>query len=154
VGSRDWMLRYCWCLVTLRVVFWVQSWGDSATGMVQEDGATLGVFFLALAIVVYLTMTTTSSLYILLIASAISGIGTSMFFPANNSAVMANARQGGDGSISGLLRTVQNIGLVGSYVLAISVAASPVPRHGAFEVFIGTSSLSRGVSSAFLGANT
>lgn len=116
--------------------------------------ATLGVFFLALAMVVYLTMTITSSLYIVLIASAISGIGPSMFFPASNSAVMANARQGGDGSISGLLRTVQNIGLVGSYVLAISVAASPVPRHGAFEVFIGTSSLSRGVSSAFLGANT
>jgi EmrB/QacA subfamily drug resistance transporter len=113
--------------------------------------ATLGVFFLVIAIFVYLTMTTTSSFYIVLIASAISGIGTAMFFPANNSAVMANARQGGYGSISGLLRTVQNIGLVGSYVLAISVAAASVPRQVAFEVFIGTSSLSGKVSSAFLG---
>ena len=61
-----------------------------------------------------------------------------MFFPANNSAVMANARTGSFGSISGLLRTVQNIGLVGSYVLAISVAAASIPRQIAFEVFIGT----------------
>jgi hypothetical protein len=77
-------------------------------------------------------------------------LGTSMFFPANNSAVMANARQGSYGSISGLLRTVQNIGLVGSYVLAISVAAATIPRQVAFEVFIGTSNLSGGVSQSFL----
>ncbi len=116
----------------------------------SREIASLGVFFLALAILVYLTMSTTSPLYIVLIASAISGLGTSMFFPANNSAVMANARIGGYGSISGLLRTVQNIGLVGSFVLAISVAAASIPRQVAFEVFIGTSNLSGGVSDAFL----
>lgn len=117
----------------------------------SRELATAGVFFLALAIFIYLTMSTSSPLYIVLIASAVSGIGTSMFFPANNSAVMANARQGSFGSISGLLRTVQNIGLVGSYVLAISVAAASIPRSVAFEVFIGTSNLSGGVSDAFLG---
>lgn len=73
-----------------------------------------------------------------------------MFFPANNSAVMANARAGSYGSISGLLRTVQNIGLVGSYVLSISVASASIPRYVAFEVFIGTTSLSGGVSQAFI----
>jgi MFS family permease len=116
----------------------------------SRELATTGIFFLGLAIVVYLTMTTTSPIYIVLIASAISGIGTSMFFPANNSAVMANARAGSYGSISGLLRTVQNIGLVGSYVLAISVAAASIPRQVAFEVFIGTTNLSGGVSQAFI----
>jgi len=73
-----------------------------------------------------------------------------MFFPANNSAVMANARAGSYGSISGLLRTVQNIGLVGSYVLAISVAAASIPRQLAFQVFIGTITLSGGLSQAFI----
>jgi EmrB/QacA subfamily drug resistance transporter len=116
----------------------------------SREIATLGVFFLALAIVVYLTMSTTSPLFIILIASAISGLGTSMFFPANNSAVMANARTGSFGSISGLLRTVQNIGLVGSYVLAISVAAASIPRQVAFEVFIGTKSLAGNISQDFL----
>ncbi len=116
----------------------------------SREIATMGIFFLAVAIVIYLTMNTTSPLYIVLFASAVSGLGTSMFFPANNSAVMANARTGSYGSISGLLRTVQNIGLVGSYVLAISVAAASIPRQIAFEVFIGTKSLSGGVSQAFI----
>ena len=116
----------------------------------SREIATMGIFFLGLAIVIYLTMTATSPLTIVLAASAVSGLGTSMFFPANNSAVMANARAGSYGSISGLLRTVQNIGLVGSYVLAISVASASIPRKIAFEVFIGTSSLSGGVSQAFV----
>jgi hypothetical protein len=63
---------------------------------------------------------------------------------------MANARTGSFGSISGVLRTVQNIGLVGSYVLAISVAAASIPRKIAFEVFIGTTNLTGGVSQEFL----
>lgn len=117
----------------------------------SREIATIGVLFIASAILVYLTMTTTSPLWIVLLASAISGVGTSMFFPANNSAVMANARIGSFGSIAGLLRTVQNIGLVGSYVLAISVAAASIPRQVALEVFIGTSNLTGGVSDAFLG---
>ena len=116
----------------------------------SREIATLGIFFLAIAILVYLTLGGNTSLYVVLLASAISGLGTSMFFPANNSAVMANARAGSYGSISGLLRTVQNIGLVGSYVLAISVAAASIPRQLAFEVFIGTKSLSGGVSQAFI----
>jgi len=116
----------------------------------SREIATIGIFFLGLAVLIYLTMGATSPIYIVLIASAVSGIGTSMFFPANNSAVMANARTGSYGSISGLLRTVQNIGLVGSYVLAISVAAASIPRQVAFEVFIGTKSLTGGVSQAFI----
>lgn len=116
----------------------------------SREIATSGIFFLAVAILIYLTMNATSPLYIVLIASAVSGLGTSMFFPANNSAVMANARAGSYGSISGLLRTVQNIGLVGSYVVSISVAAASIPRQLAFEVFVGTKSLSGGVSNAFI----
>ena len=116
----------------------------------SREIATTGIFFLAVAILIYLTMNATSPLYIVLFASAVSGLGTSMFFPANNSAVMANARAGSYGGISGLLRTVQNVGLVGSYVLSISVAAASIPRQVAFEVFIGTRSLSGGVSQAFI----
>jgi EmrB/QacA subfamily drug resistance transporter len=116
----------------------------------SREIATAGIFFLAIAILIYLTMTDTSPLYIVLLGSAVSGLGTSMFFPANNSAVMANARAGSYGGISGLLRTVQNTGLVGSYVLAISIAAASIPRQVAFEVFVGTQSLSGGVSQAFV----
>jgi hypothetical protein len=73
-----------------------------------------------------------------------------MFFPSNNSAVMANAPPGSYGGISGVLRTVQNIGILGSFVVAITVASASIPRNVAFEVFIGTTNLVGGVSEAFL----
>jgi EmrB/QacA subfamily drug resistance transporter len=116
----------------------------------SREIATIGIFCLCLAIFVYLTLGVNSPLYIVLIGSAISGLGTSMFFPANNSAVMANARAGSFGSISGLLRTLQNIGILGSFVLAISVAAAAIPRQVAFEVFIGTANLTGGVTKTFI----
>jgi EmrB/QacA subfamily drug resistance transporter len=116
----------------------------------SREIATLGIGFLAAAIFIYLTLGVTSSLYIVLLGSAVSGFGTSMFFPANNSAVMANARTGSYGSISGLLRTLQNIGILGSFVLAISVAAASIPRQVAFEVFIGTTNLTGGVTNEFI----
>jgi EmrB/QacA subfamily drug resistance transporter len=112
--------------------------------------ATIGIFFLAAASLVYTTLQAASPFYIVLIASAVSGFGTSMFFPANNSAVMSNAPQGAYGSISGLLRTLQNVGILGSFVLAISVASASIPRALAFQIFISTVKLSGGLSSAFI----
>jgi MFS family permease len=112
--------------------------------------ASTGVVMLGFAILVYLTLGQNTSIYVVLIASAISGIGTSMFYPANNSAVMASARTGSYGSISGLLRTLQNIGILGSFVMAISVASASIPRSDAFEIFIGTTNLSGGLSKEFI----
>ena len=89
-------------------------------------------------------------LWVVLAASGISGLGSSMFFPSNNSAVMANAPPGSYGGISGVLRTVQNIGILGSFVIAITVASASIPRNVAFEVFIGTTNLAGGVSEEFL----
>jgi uncharacterized membrane protein len=63
---------------------------------------------------------------------------------------MANAPGGSFGAISGVMRTVQNIGILGSFVLSITVASASIPRDIAFQVFIGTTSLVGGVSKAFL----
>jgi MFS family permease len=112
--------------------------------------ATIGIVFLAAAALTYATLHENSSLFIVLIASAVSGFGTSMFFPANNSAVMASALPGAYGSISGLLRTLQNVGILGSFVIAISVASASIPRSLAFQIFISTVQLSGGLSAAFI----
>ncbi len=112
--------------------------------------ASTGIVMLGFAILVYLTLGVNSPLYIVLVASAVSGFGTSMFYPANNSAVMASARSGSYGSISGLLRTLQNIGILGSFVMAISVASASIPRSDAFEIFIGTTNLGGGLSREFI----
>ncbi|HVN65517.1 MAG TPA: MFS transporter [Methanomicrobiales archaeon] len=111
---------------------------------------TLGCGFLMLATGIYLTLRADTPALVVLTASGISGIGTSMFFPANNSAVMANAPPGAYGAISGILRTVQNIGVLGSFVITITVASASIPRDVAFQVFIGTTNLMGGVSEAFL----
>jgi EmrB/QacA subfamily drug resistance transporter len=112
--------------------------------------ASLGAGVLILATFLYLTLQLDTPLWVVLIASGVSGIGSAMFFPSNNSAVMANAPHGSYGSISGILRTVQNIGILGSFVIAITVASAAIPRDVAFEVFIGTTSLVGGVSEEFL----
>ncbi len=112
--------------------------------------ATVGIICLAAATLIFTAISQNSSLYIIIIASAVSGFGTAMFFPANNSAVMAKARQGNYGSISGLLRTLQNVGILGSFVVAITVASASIPRQLAFQVFISTVKLSGGLSSSFI----
>nr|WP_292424906.1 MFS transporter [Methanoregula sp.] len=112
--------------------------------------ASSGAAMLCLATLVYLMLQLDTPLWVVLVASGISGIGSAMFFPSNNSAVMANAPHGSFGGISGVLRTVQNIGILGSFVIAITVASASIPRSVAFEVFIGTTNLVGGVSEAFL----
>jgi EmrB/QacA subfamily drug resistance transporter len=112
--------------------------------------ATSGAGMLILATFVYLTLGVDTPYWVVLLASGISGIGSAMFFPSNNSAVMANAPPGSFGGISGVLRTVQNIGILGSFVVAITVASASIPRDVAFEIFIGTTNLVGGVSNAFL----
>ncbi|HON82407.1 MAG TPA: MFS transporter [Methanoregulaceae archaeon] len=112
--------------------------------------ATGGTMVISAAILIYMTLQVDTSLYVVLIASFVSGVGTSMFYPANNSAIMANAREEDYGSVSGTLRMVQNTGILGSYVVAISVASASIPRELAFEVFVGTSVLVGHVTDAFI----
>ncbi|MDQ1279758.1 MAG: hypothetical protein QG670_1020 [Thermoproteota archaeon] len=79
----------------------------------SREMTSLGIIFLGIATLIYLILQENSSLYLVSARSLVSGIGTSMFFPANNSAVMANAPSASYGSISGLLRTLQNVGFTG-----------------------------------------
>jgi EmrB/QacA subfamily drug resistance transporter len=112
--------------------------------------ATTGLLVLMGATGLYLLLGVHTSLTFFLVVSAVSGIGTSMFYPANSSAVMAHARAYSYGATSGVLRTVQNIGVLGSFVVAITIASATIPRDVAFEVFIGTTNLIGGVSESFL----
>ncbi|MCY0861522.1 MAG: MFS transporter [Metallosphaera prunae] len=112
--------------------------------------ATLGIAMMMGAILVYLTLTITTPLYMIIIASVIGGLGSAMFYPANNSAVMANARRGFYGGANGLLRTLANLGTLSSYVLTLTVASLSIPRYVAFEVFLGTTDLLGGVEQSFL----
>ncbi len=112
--------------------------------------ATVGILFMMATILIYLQLTVASSLYIVLFASVISGIGASMFWPANSSAIMASADPQHYGSVSGLSRLMSNIGTLASFVIVLTIASLSIPRQTAFSVFIGTSSLIGNVSAQFL----
>lgn len=110
-----------------------------------------GIFLMAGGVLVYLAMAINTSLYLVIIGSIVTGFGGSMFWPSNNAAVMSGAPRELYGSISGLLRTLSNIGTLFSYVIAISISALAVPRYVAFENFLGKAKLVGGVSVSFLG---
>ena len=113
--------------------------------------ATIGIICLAAATLIFTAISQNSSLYIIIVASAVSGFGTAMFFPANNSAVMAKARQGNYGSISGLAKNPAERGYIGQLCSSDnSVASASIPRQLAFQVFISTVKLSGGLSASFI----
>ncbi len=112
--------------------------------------ASMGIFLMAAGIMVYFLLTPTSTIYLVILGSVISGVGGSMFWPSNNSAVMTSAPRRLYGSVSGLLRTLSNMGTLLSYVISISIASLAVPRQVAFEVFLGVGKLDSRVSGQFL----
>lgn len=112
--------------------------------------ATSGLFLMLAGILVYTTFSITTPLYFVIIASILGGSGSSLFYPANNSAVMANATPGYYGLSSGLLRTFANIGTLISYVLAITIASITVPRYVAFEVFLGLHNIIGSLAAKFM----
>lgn len=105
--------------------------------------ATSGLIMMGVAVLIYTQISLTSTLFIIIIASLVTGIGSSLFYPANNSAVMANSPKDLYGMSSGFLRTMSNIGMVSSFIISLSIASLSIPRYLAFEVFAGTVNLSK-----------
>ena len=112
--------------------------------------ATLGIALMMGALGVYLTLGVSTPLTTVVLASVISGVGSAVFYPANNTAIMGNSPPGYYGSVSGLARTLGNVGTLLSYLIAISVASLSVSRRVAFEVFLGTQNLVGDVSAKFV----
>jgi len=112
--------------------------------------ATGGVLLMIVGVGAYSLFTTTTPLFLIVPVSLVTGIGGGMYWPANNSAIMALARRGSYGAISGLRSTLNGVGSLLSFVIAIAVAALTVPRYVAFEVFLGTAHLRGGLASDFL----
>ncbi len=113
--------------------------------------ATIGIALTLLTILIYYAfLNATTPYWIIIAATVVAGVGTSMFFPANSSAVMANAPSNNYGVASGLLRSLSNIGTLVSYLVTITVASLAVSREQAFKIFLGTSDLIGNISTEFL----
>jgi len=112
-------------------------------------GTGLILTFISL-MVYYFILTPTTPYYIILAITAITGAGSSMFWPANATAVMFSAPREYYGAVSGISRTLGSIGTAFSYVLSITVATLVIPRYVAFEIFLGTNVLNGNISNAFV----
>lgn len=112
--------------------------------------ASVGLVAQAMGILVYSTLALGSPLYVVIVGSVVNGAGSSTFFPANNSAVMANAPRNSFGTASGLLRTFSNVGMVCSFAVALLIASLSIPQQIAFEIFLGVSRISGSLAQAFV----
>jgi EmrB/QacA subfamily drug resistance transporter len=111
--------------------------------------ATIGLGVEIVALFVYAQLSTTTPLGVVTLAAVLNGIGAGAFMPANNSAVMKLAPGKDFGVASGMLRTFTNVGMVFSFSVAILVAARSVPRHLAFAIFVGSTSLPHQLGAVF-----
>ncbi len=113
--------------------------------------ATLGILLMIAGVAFYiLFLDATSSVFIVMIGAMVMGVGGSMFWPANLSAVMANVSGEQRGAASGTMRLLSSVGIIGSFIIAFVAAASAVPRYVAFAIFAGTSKVIGGIGSGFV----
>ena len=104
------MLRSFLCLDTLLLASPAHTWADCQTSMGPGYSARYGIALLMIAVLIYLTVSLTTSIYVIIAASVVSGIGAAMYFPANISAIMSSAEPEHYGAVSGLSRLTQSIG--------------------------------------------
>ena len=112
--------------------------------------ASGGLMLQVVGLLVYSTLLINSPFYFVIIGSVVNGAASNLFFPANNSAVMANAPKRAYGMASGLLRTFSNIGMVSSFAVALLVASLSIPRQMAFAIFLGVGQIAGNLSLAFI----
>ncbi len=64
-----------------------------------------------------------------------------MFFAANGKMVMLDVPRDMYGIASGTNRTIGNIGILLSFIIAIVVSSMAIPRSVAFQIFVGGTSV-------------
>jgi EmrB/QacA subfamily drug resistance transporter len=113
-------------------------------------GMVIGLVLMVVSITLYSRLTTSTPVYYVVITSIIGGLGASLYFPSNNKAVMVNAPREYLGSAGGFQRTLTNLGTIVSYTMSILISSLSIPREYAFEIFVGTTTLSGPLALEFL----
>lgn len=104
--------------------------------------ASIGLAFQILGILIYSTLSLNTPYIFIIVGAIFNGVGASMFFPANNSAVMASTPKRAYGVASGVLRTLSNTGMVSSFAVVLFIASMSIPRQMAFTIFLGFGQIS------------
>jgi MFS family permease len=106
--------------------------------IVQKAGpvipATVGIAAQIAAVFVYSRLSLSTGLWVVVAASALSGIGAGAFWPANGAAFLRAIKPEAFGVASGCLRTAFNVGLVLSFSAAILAGSRWISRGLAFAI--------------------
>jgi MFS family permease len=111
--------------------------------------ATIGLGLQIVGLLLYVRLGLHTSVWVVVVASLVTGVGAGLFFPANTTTVMRVAPRDQFGVTSGMLRTFANVGMVFSFAVAILVAGRAIPHQVAFEIFVGTTHLTRSLAGSF-----
>jgi MFS family permease len=112
--------------------------------------ASIGLVIQASGFLVYSMLGIDTTFALVIVGAVLNGVGSSSFFPANNSAVMSSAPKQAYGMVSGLLRTFSNVGMVCSFAVALIVASLAIPREYAFQIFLGVGKFPAYLSEPFV----
>jgi EmrB/QacA subfamily drug resistance transporter len=113
--------------------------------------ATVGLLLQVVALEWLATITQSSSYTHIAIGLGLAGVGGGLFFSPNTSAALGASPRDRLGVASATLSTLRNAGMVTSFALAISVAASAIPHKLMLALFVGTSgALDQSLRSAYI----
>jgi EmrB/QacA subfamily drug resistance transporter len=111
--------------------------------------ATAGLAIEVVALLMFANLGVHTSVWLVVGASIVNGVGGGLFFPANTTAVMRAAPRELFGVASGTLRTSSNVGMVFSFAVAVLVAGRSIPHSVAFAIFVGTTHLTSRLAGSF-----
>lgn len=113
--------------------------------------ATVGLLLQVAALEWLATVGQHSSYTHIAIGLGLAGIGGGLFFSPNTSAALGASPRDRLGVASATLSTLRNAGMVTSFALAISVAASAIPHDLMLALFVGTSgALNQSLQAAYI----
>ena len=112
--------------------------GNIADKIGARIPATVGLLIQGAALVWFMQLTPTTSLWSIGFGLALMGFGGGLFYPPNTSAAMNASPKNRLGIASGTLATLRQAGMVTSFALSLAVAASSLPRDVMMALFVGT----------------
>jgi len=113
--------------------------------------ATAGLVLQMLSYLLYFfTLSVGVSLGVVIVGTVLTSTGGALFFSSNGKLVMEDVPKDKYGMASGTFRTVNNMGMIMSFAVAVVAAASAIPKELAFQIFAGTTSLSASLLDPFV----
>jgi EmrB/QacA subfamily drug resistance transporter len=111
--------------------------GNIADRIGARVPATIGLLIQGMALVWFMRLSPNTPYWLTAIGLGLMGLGGGLFYPPNTSAAMNASPRHRLGIASGTLATLRQAGMVTSFVLALAVAASSLPRDVMMQLFVG-----------------